>query len=245
MQAEGFLLHYKQDEIESGVLWETHCHAHFELIAVLAGDVLVTTEGKEHRLTAGEAILIPPLCYHAVTAQRKCTYRRLTVAFDEAAIPEALRAQLFSCVPRPFRADAALTSRLCTLCEEKDVAFYAPLGAAVMLQLLYDGAASVRTLAEDALDPVLHRALTFMEAHLCEKLLLDDVAAELAVSKSFLCHSFQKKMRISPKQYILQKRMALADKLIREGVPPTQVAIRVGYENYSNFYRIYRKHLQK
>jgi AraC-like DNA-binding protein len=52
-------------------------------------------------------------------------------------------------------------------------------------------------------------------------------------------------MGISPKQYVLQKRMALAAKLIREGVPPTKVALRVGYENYSNFYRIYQKYLQK
>jgi len=50
-------------------------------------------------------------------------------------------------------------------------------------------------------------------------------------------------MKVSPKQYILQKRMALAAKLIREGVPPTEVALRVGYDNYSNFYRMYQKHL--
>jgi len=36
---------------------------------------------------------------------------------------------------------------------------------------------------------------------------------------------------------------ALAAKLIREGTPPTEVALRVGYENYSNFYRMYQRHL--
>mgnify|MGYP003307143845 CR=1 FL=1 len=50
-------------------------------------------------------------------------------------------------------------------------------------------------------------------------------------------------MKISPKQYILQKKLALASKLIDEGVPRTVAAMQVGYENYSNFYRMYQKHL--
>ena len=53
---------------------------------------------------------------------------------------------------------------------------------------------------------------------------------------------FEEKMKITPKQYILQKKLALADKLIGEGIPPTVAAGRVGYENYSNFYRMYSKY---
>ena len=52
-------------------------------------------------------------------------------------------------------------------------------------------------------------------------------------------------MNISPKQYILQKKLALANKLMDEGVPRTVVAMQVGYENYSNFYRLYRKNAEK
>ena len=56
---------------------------------------------------------------------------------------------------------------------------------------------------------------------------------------------FEEKMNISPKQYILQKKLALASKLISEGTPPTIVAMRLGYENYSNFYRLYLKYFGK
>ena len=48
-------------------------------------------------------------------------------------------------------------------------------------------------------------------------------------------------MNISPKQYILQKKLALANKLIRDGTPATVAAMQVGYDNYSNFYRMYQK----
>ena len=45
--------------------------------------------------------------------------------------------------------------------------------------------------------------------------------------------------------HILQKKLALASKLIDEGVPRTVAAMQVGYENYSNFYRLYRKNFEK
>ncbi len=243
MLAEGFLLHYKKDEIASGVLWENHCHAQFELIAVLTGDVCITLEGKEIRLADGEAILIPPLCYHTITAHKKCTYRRLTATFDEGAIPHALRASLGQGAPRPFRTERAQAERLRTLCKEENIAFYTPLAHALMIQILYTSLTDAAPADASVADLVLHKALLYVEEHLCEKLTLDSIAASIPCSKSFLCHRFREKMKISPKQYILQKRMALAAKLIREGVPPTEIALRVGYENYSNFYRMYQKHL--
>ena len=81
----------------------------------------------------------------------------------------------------------------------------------------------------------------FVDEHLGERITLDELAIHTARSKSSVCHLFEEKMGISPKQYILQKKMAMANKLIREGVPPTQAAIQVGYDNYSTFYRAYRK----
>lgn len=240
MLAEGFLLHYKKDEIANGVLWENHCHAQFELIAVLTGDVCVTLEGKELCLGDGEAILIPPLCYHTVTVRQKCNYRRLTAAFEEGEIPPVLGDMLRKREPHVFRAEH--TERLCALCKEADAAFWAPLAGALMLQTLYACVADEGEKEDGSADPTLRRALRYIEAHLCEKLSLDGIAAAIPCSKSLLCHRFREKMKISPEQYILQKRMALAAKLIREGAPPTEVALRVGYDNYSNFYRMYKKH---
>ena len=38
-------------------------------------------------------------------------------------------------------------------------------------------------------------------------------------------------MKVSPKQYILEKKLALAEKYIAEGVPATIAAASVGYDN--------------
>ena len=244
MKTKDFLIHYKKDNISSGLLWENHCHANFELIAVLSGDIGIIVEGNEFLFSAGDSILIPPLCYHSVSANKTCVYRRLTASFEEAAIPSALRSALFKKSPLPFSIPREQTERLCMICKSDDASFYAPLAEALMIQILYDCAACTHAERTTATDPILRDALEYIDEHLCEKLTLDKISAYTACSKSLLCHRFQARMHISPKQYILQKRMALAVKLIGDGMLPTQVAAYVGYDNYSNFYRMYKKHIQ-
>ena len=111
-----------------------------------------------------------------------------------------------------------------------------------MVEIFYDALHSSSASAEIESDDFLRKALRYIDENLHKKILLDDLAKHTSRSKSSFCHLFEEKMKISPKQYILQKKLALASKLMDEGVPRTVAAMQVGYENYSNFYRIYLKH---
>ena len=55
-----------------------------------------------------------------------------------------------------------------------------------------------------------------------------------------LCHLFKSKMKISIKQYVLQKKISYATALIQQGVPTGEAAKRIGYLNYANFYTAYK-----
>ena len=96
IRTERFKIDYAESNIESPVLWESHCHARFEMIAVLEGDVSLMIEGKTYRIKEHQATLIPPLRYHTVTANKRGRYRRVTAMFDVAAIPEEIRAHVCS-----------------------------------------------------------------------------------------------------------------------------------------------------
>jgi len=243
--SERFHLHYRSDIIENTLIWESHCHAGFELIAVVRGDISVTLEGRETRLNRGDAIIIPPLTYHSVSAQRRESYRRLTVLFDESAIPEMLRGRFTGGTPRPRRLPDHLCAELERICTSRQRDFYAPLADSLMIEALYALGEEVER--DDGIDAdgspegTLRSILGYIDGHLDEPISLDGIATHVSRSKSSVCHLFEERMRISPKQYILQKKMALANGLIRKGVPPTEAALRVGYGNYSNFYRIYKK----
>ena len=68
---------YMEDSISHDILIENHCHSKFEMLAVLKGDVSVIIEGKNLRLTAGDAIILPPLLYHTVSSNKKGSYNDL------------------------------------------------------------------------------------------------------------------------------------------------------------------------
>ena len=230
---------YAETEPEQELLWESHCHPSFEIIAILSGTAYVTAEGKKHRLFEHTVAVIPPLLYHTVTASRKSVYRRVTTLFDVCDVPAVLRDAFLSACTEILIFPSALPTAMKAAAKGE---YYAPLRASLLTEAMYTAVANggeSRTHGE--VDRFLESTLRYIDTHLEEPILLDDVAAAAARSKSSLCHLFRLKMNISLKQYILEKKLALAAKLIREGVPPTLAAARIGYENYSNFYRMYRR----
>lgn len=237
-----FELEYIESIIDHSVLWEKHCHARFEMIAVLEGDVNIMIEGKSYRLKQNQTIIIPPLCYHSITVNNSGSYHRITVLFDLAAIPDVLQSEFMKKGTDIAISFSTHIEKLKEVCQKEETLFYTPLAQSLMIQIFYNTLEATKNHAETETDEFLQQVVYYIDQHLHKKILLEDLAKQTSRSKSSFCHLFEKKMKISPKQYILQKKLAYASKLIGEGTPPTVAAVQAGYENYSNFYRIYLKH---
>jgi AraC-like DNA-binding protein len=237
-----FEIRYKESRVETDLLWESHCHTQYEAISVLEGDILIMQEGITYRLPARQTAIIPPLSYHTVTANKRSLYRRVTTLFDRDAIPPPIRDRF---TPDASRAPVILSDhgkRLMRALTASDPQFYAPLSDSILVDLLYRYAEDEHIGTVSEADATLQRILSYIDAHPTEQIRIADIAAHTALSASSVSHLFQKHMQISPKQYILEKRLALAKSLIQGGMPPTLAAIHIGYDNYSNFYRLYKKH---
>jgi AraC-like DNA-binding protein len=246
LTTEGYHLEYRESRAARRLSWESHCHARYEMIAVLEGDVEIAPEGHRYRLTAGQTLIVPPLCYHTVTSRAEDgIYRRVTALFSEEAVPtvlrEAFRARtaLFPVFPLPT------ASRLADLCRAEEKAFLAPLAEGLMTEALYACLLSEVHPERGTVDTRLQDALAYVDAHPFEKITIGQLARALACSPSTVSHLFSERLGTSPKQYVLEKRMALAEREIALGTPPTLVAARLGYANYSSFYRLYRKRFQR
>ena len=234
---------YTESKISYPILWESHCHSQYEMIAVESGDITVMLEGQNYRLKENQIIIVPPLLYHSVTSNEKGIYRRITALFGTDVIPKALQ-NSFAKAGKHTSVSPFLMEKLKEVCQKDDKDYYAPLLHSLITEILYDTLQSPSVPVKIEADEFLQKALRYIDEHLHEKILLDDLAKVTSRSKSSFCHLFEEKMKISPKQYILQKKLALASKLVAEGVPRTIAADSVGYENYSNFYRLYRKNIK-
>lgn len=236
---------YYETRVGSAPLLENHCHTDFELIGVLEGDITLTLEGATYRCASGEVLVVPPLAYHSIAANRNATYRRLTVLFPPTAIPEPIRYDLLTqSSTSPLFRQKELPPVLAALAQALSAAppqRYAPLTESLLVQLLYCCAQPGRPAPPKEVDLTVQKLVHYIDAHLGEKLPLEEIAGALYLSESTVSHLFREKLHTSVKQYILQKKMALAANLIREGIPAGEAAKAVGYDNYSNFYRMYKK----
>ena len=90
-------------------------------------------------------------------------------------------------------------------------------------------------------EPLGARVIRYVNAHIAESLSLDAIAGEFYVSKYYLCRAFKRHNGISILGYINGKRVMMARQMIESGETAAVVCERVGFSDYSTFYRAYKK----
>ena len=70
---------------------------------------------------------------------------------------------------------------------------------------------------------------------------VQELANMLGISAKHYNRVFKDVVGISPKQYIMERRMELAMTLLRNGLTPTEVANIIGYKDYALFYRAFTR----
>ncbi len=92
----------------------------------------------------------------------------------------------------------------------------------------------------------LEQAFAYIDTHYCEKITLEDVAASVYMSSNYFSSYFRKVTNISFSDYVTRMRINHARELLREGkLNVTDIAMECGFNNISNFYRLYKKHVGK
>ena len=83
--------------------------------------------------------------------------------------------------------------------------------------------------------------LHYVEQNLSEPLSLQDIAEKYNYSITYISKLFKSVTGSSLVSYIIEKRIARARQLMYEDLEIMEIAERVGYHNYSNFYKAFKK----
>ena len=84
-------------------------------------------------------------------------------------------------------------------------------------------------------------AKDFINKNLKSNLSLDVISEATFTDKFYLSHLFKKECGMSITDYISMQRIALAKKLIMDGKSATEVFADCGFNDYSSFYRAFKK----
>ena len=250
--AEGSSFSHRRHTDAPEILNTNHCHDVYEILYVIEGSGRFVVEGNEYQLRPGALLLTRPYQYHFINLDKEIPYERIVIHFELGSLPESVR-RLFASgeqkedgectffpagtVPGAVLSTLSRFDVASTLSEEKR-ALYLPLLIAEVVVLLSSASGERETVYSDGLGA---RVIRFLNDHIDENISLDHIAKHFFVSKYYLCRAFKKHNGISIHGYITHKRVMLAKLLIESGESASGAAYRVGFGDYSAFYRAYIK----
>lgn len=221
----------------------------------LSGEGSFFTEGEEYAFSGGSVILVRPLVCHGIRAGDTSPIEYREIIFSAGALSKGLfnlldGVALKGANARLFRR-ASLSEELIsaisrfeniTTFPENMMELYAKalLSEIIVLLSASDGEGTLgKGMCLGA------RIAEYVNGNLTDNLSLDTLSRVFFVSKYHLCRAFKAYSGISVHGYISKKRVLLAKQLIEAGEAPSSVAYKVGFGDYSAFYRAYVKLLSK
>jgi len=83
--------------------------------------------------------------------------------------------------------------------------------------------------------------VNFIMLNLHRKITLNELEKEFFINKFYLCHLFKNTTGYTVADYISQKKVSLAKEMLRQNHSPSNVCTQLGFDDYSNFYRLFKK----
>ncbi len=220
-------------------------HLFHEIILFLGGEAELISETVHTKLTPNTLIVIPKETYHQFDIKgSQEEYCRCVFQFSQLENDTALKNistdGLF--ITDCDKNISYLFSKMMKLSKMGETELSSSIAKAV-LTLLLDEIRAKKSLQfdTDLNDILTKQALEYISENLTKPIRTEDIATHLSVSPSTLMHTFKKNMKISPHQYIIKKRLLLAHTKISSGESASLAAIECGFNDYSGFYKQYKK----
>ncbi len=223
-----------------------HLHDTYEILYVSHGRGRYIIEGNTYEMRSGSLIIVAPCVYHSVEIDPAVPYERYVINFDPSLLPDVAKTlESFDLgAGSLFYTAASVTASLPSVFEkirhmaslpQAHHAAYARLILSEILILL----SSADTAKAEESEALGARVIRYLNSHIeIEKdMSLDTVARHFFVSKYYLCRAFKKHNGISIHGYLTQKRVMYAKQLMEAGETAFGAAYRVGFGDYSAFYR--------
>ncbi len=255
IEAGGISFSHKYDLTVPAEINTRHCHDTYEILLLTEGEGRYIVEGCEYNISAGTVMFTRPFEYHCININPEIPYERSVVAFPKDAVPEEAMG-LFcdtyntdggGCFYPPEAISPFVISlferfELSVAMPEREREIYLKLLVGELVVLL--SAAKAQKLSYDDED-IGTKVRRYINDHISKDISLDVLSKRFFVSKYYLCRAFKRRNGVSIHGYITHKRVMYAKQLIDGGESASGAAYKVGFCDYSAFYRAYVKIIGK
>ncbi len=247
--------HYKRNEKEEckEVGFSVHTHIFNEFYYFISGKAVFRIEGTRYPLHPGDILIMRHAESHSLEIDESEPYERLSLHFS----PELIRQidpslyLLHAYNDRELGENNLFTpsdfsTPLCEMLSEgmmqksenprqQILAMLIPI--LNELSVAYENKKN----SPYELDAPSRRIIDYINSHLSDDLSLKHICERFYISKPQLCRIFKAATGSTVWEYITVKRLMAAQQLILSGTPPTRAAAACGFNDYSAFFRAYRR----
>lgn len=235
-----------------------HWHQCLEILYIEAGYGVVITNHRHYTLRPGRLFFFPPFTLHKIMVEEQAAncYRRTIIHVDHNVIlpllaPLSRHHHLLQQLT--VRGGQALVAEMADLHPWLDTLFnrYSQLGerheldrenvASLLISLLSMLPATEVSVSQDEYR-LSEQVMLWVEEHFMQKISLDNIAADLQKSKSYISRRFHSETGEKINEYITTYRLRKAcELLLRTAQPINEIAQQIGYAEPTYFITAFKK----
>ncbi|MBO4770269.1 MAG: AraC family transcriptional regulator [Clostridia bacterium] len=239
------------------IIYNFHIHSDYELYCFVSGNVDYIVEGTAYHMQPGGVLLLRPGEIHKVRILSDAPYERYVIYFNRSTI-ESVDPKCALLKPYDERQIGTANyypPEVFTGIKPIDIiseidnsapGSYDIFRARIISHLLAVlGKIYVVFFAKDKAEineTSIDSMLNYIDSHLgAEKLNSTLLSKKFYMSETELNRAFKRATGLPVGKYINIKRLILARDLLKKGMPANEVSLRCGFNDYSTFFRAYKK----
>ena len=219
-----------------------HFHEYYVVGSVEDGKRVLSCRGREYTITRGDLLLFGPGDSHACVQSGggALDYRGFNIP-QEVMLDLAEEATGRRELPRFSRSAVSDGEAACCLRPLHELVMSGcdgpgkEEGLLLLLSLLLRRYAQPFDSRVPECRDAIEKACAFMEQHYAERISLDQICRRAGASRSTLLRAFTRSKGVTPYRYLENIRIGEARKLLEQGVPPVEAALRTGFSDQSHF----------
>lgn len=254
-----FSLHHSI--IESPKDIATHIHDCYELFYFISGDLTYYIEGQAYKLNPNDLIITNSRELHRIVFNSKASYERKYIHFKPEYVSsfqsdeynmlnymEKRKLGYFNKIEAKDIFNSGVNSLWDSI--QKAALENSPESHIIIKTLFVQMLIAINKIFSKNNSPIteafdydkkISSILDYINKNLDQKITLDLLQQNFFVNKYYLCHIFKMNTGFAVLEYITYKRIMKAKELLMDGVPVLEVSHSVGFGDYSNFYKAFKK----
>lgn len=243
------------------IKFQFHYHNFNKIVIFISGNVTYLIEGKSYKLKPWDILLVNSNDIHKAVIDSNETYERIIMWLNsDFLVRYNHNCNLLSCFELASKQRFNLLRLEGTwLADVKKILFqiedtfknkelgYSVLRISYFLQFivyinrLFLKQKNISESNDIKYDKSMDNILDYINKNLSKNLSVDALSSKFYVSKYYLMHKFKEQTGYTLHNYILQKRLIMANLLISNGENASDACIKSGFGDYSNFVRAFKK----